>query len=71
MNRKSFYLALSSLFLDHEFIMKSQQNSGKNERKQRKLRSGILLSASANLKADGVHLHTQHPETLYSTGQLI
>jgi len=70
MNRKFFYLVLSSLFLDHEFIIESQQNSGK-KKKQRKVRSGILLGASGNLKADGVHLHIQHPESLYPTGQPI
>lgn len=37
--------------------------------KWKMLRPGSLLTASANLKADGVHLHTLHPETLHSTGQ--
>lgn len=35
------------------------------------LRSGSLLTASANLEADGVHLHTHHPETLNRPAHLM
>lgn len=35
------------------------------------LRSGSLLTASANLEADGAHLPTQHPETLNRSAHLM